>query len=142
MIIRGNMIDGAEAERIGLVDHLVDEETAFEEFESLLAEYASTDSAASRASKQLLLDCFDLGWDAFFPQVPGAAGKSRGRARLRGSHGGVPGRPRGAVRECSRRIRHGRLVPGRLGDLDGEVRCTSGAPGTDGAGTGRVTRDQ
>ena len=66
MIIRGNMIDGAEAERIGLVDHLVDEETAFEEFESLLAEYASTDSAASRASKQLLLDCFDLGWDAFF----------------------------------------------------------------------------
>ena len=66
MIIRGNMIDGAEAERIGLVDHLVDEETAFEEFESLLAEYAGTDSAASRASKQLLLDCFDLGWDAFF----------------------------------------------------------------------------
>ena len=66
MIIRGNMIDGAEAERIGLVDHLVDEDAAFEEFESLLAEYASTDSAASRASKQLLLDCFDLGWDAFF----------------------------------------------------------------------------
>ena len=66
MIIRGNMIDGTEAERIGLVDHLVDEDTAFEEFESWLAEYASTDSAASRASKQLLLDCFDLGWDAFF----------------------------------------------------------------------------
>ena len=66
MIIRGNMIDGAEAERIGLVDHLVDEDAAFEEFERWLAEYASTDSAASRASKQLLLDCFDLGWDAFF----------------------------------------------------------------------------
>ena len=66
MIIRGNMIDGTEAERIGLVDHLVAEDSAFEEFENLLAEYASTDSAASRASKQLLLDCFDLGWDAFF----------------------------------------------------------------------------
>ena len=66
MIIRGNMIDGTEAERIGLVDHLVGEDTAFEEFERWLAEYASTDSAASRASKQLLLDCFDLGWDAFF----------------------------------------------------------------------------
>ena len=66
MIIRGNMIDGTEAERIGLVDHLVDEDTAFEEFESWLDEYARTSSAASRASKQLLLDCFDLGWDAFF----------------------------------------------------------------------------
>ena len=66
MIIRGNMIDGTEAERIGLVDHLVDDDAAFEEFERWLAEYASTDSAASRASKQLLLDCFDLGWDAFF----------------------------------------------------------------------------
>lgn len=66
MIIRGNMIDGSEAERIGLVDHLVDEETAFDEFENWLAEYASTNSAAACASKHLLLDCFDLGWDAFF----------------------------------------------------------------------------
>ena len=66
MIIRGNMIDGTEAERIGLVDHLVNEDTAFEEFEDWLDEYAATSSAASRASKQLLLDCFDLGWDAFY----------------------------------------------------------------------------
>ena len=66
MIIRGNMIDGTEAERIGLVDHLVNEDTAFEEFEDWLDEYAATGSAASRASKQLLLDCFDLGWDAFY----------------------------------------------------------------------------
>ena len=66
MIIRGNMIDGTEAERIGLVDHLVNEDTAFEEFENWLDEYAATSSAASRASKQLLLDCFDLGWDAFY----------------------------------------------------------------------------
>ena len=66
LIIRGNMIDGTEAERIGLVDHLVDEDAAFEEFEDWLAEYASSSSAAARASKQLLLDCFDLGWEAFF----------------------------------------------------------------------------
>lgn len=66
LIIRGNMIDGREAERIGMVDHLVEEDTALEEFEGWLAEYARTNSAAARASKQLLVDCFDLGWDAFF----------------------------------------------------------------------------
>ena len=66
LIIRGNMIDGTEAERIGMVDHLVGEETAADEFETLLGEYAATNSAGCRASKQMLLDCFDLGWDAFF----------------------------------------------------------------------------
>ena len=66
LIIRGNMIDGTEAERIGMVDHLVGEDTALEEFEALVSEYASTNSAGCRASKQMLLDCFDLGWEAFF----------------------------------------------------------------------------
>ena len=66
LIIRGNMIDGAEAERIGMVDHLVGDETAFDEFEALLTEYANSNSAGCRASKQMLLECFDLGWDAFF----------------------------------------------------------------------------
>ena len=66
LIIRGNLIDGTEAERIGMVDHLVGVETAFEEFEELIAEYAATNSAGCRASKQMLLDCFDLGWEAFF----------------------------------------------------------------------------
>ena len=66
LIIRGSMIDGAEAERIGLVDHLVGEDTAFEEFEGWLAEYAATNSVGCRAAKQMLLDCFDLGWEAFF----------------------------------------------------------------------------
>ena len=66
LIIRGNMIDGTEAQRIGLVDHLVGDDTAFEEFEGWLAEYAATNSAGCRASKQMLLDCFDLGWDTFF----------------------------------------------------------------------------
>ena len=66
LIIRGNLIDGAEAERIGMVDHLVAEDTALERFEELIAEYAATNSAGCRASKQMLLDCFDLGWDAFY----------------------------------------------------------------------------
>ena len=66
LIIRGNVIDGTEAERIGLVDHLVGENTAFEEFEDWLAEYAATNSTGCRASKQMLLDCFDIGWEAFF----------------------------------------------------------------------------
>ena len=66
LIIRGNMIDGVEAERIGMVDHLVGEDTAFQEFDGYLAEYAATNSAGCRASKQMLLDCFDLGWEAFF----------------------------------------------------------------------------
>ena len=66
LIIRGNMIDGAEAERIGMVDHLVAEESAFEDYEAYLAEYAATNSAGCRASKQMLLDCFDLGWEGFF----------------------------------------------------------------------------
>ena len=66
LIIRGNMIDGTEAERIGLVDHLVGDDTAFEEFENWLAEYAASNSAGCRASKQMLAGCFDLGWEAFF----------------------------------------------------------------------------
>ena len=66
LIIRGNMIDGTEAERIGMVDHLVAEDTAFDDYEGYLAEYASTNSAGCRASKQMLLDCFDLGWEGFF----------------------------------------------------------------------------
>ena len=49
-----------------MVDHLVGEDTAFEEFEAYLVEYAASNSAGCRASKQMLLDCFDLGWDEFF----------------------------------------------------------------------------
>ena len=66
LIIRGNMIDGIEAQRIGLVDHLVDEEPAFVKFQHGVAEYAQSNSAGCRAAKTLLLDCFDLSYDAFF----------------------------------------------------------------------------
>jgi len=66
LIIRGNMIDGAEAERIGLVDHLVGEDTYESEFAVWVDEYAKTNSAGCRYSKQMLLECFDMGFDAFF----------------------------------------------------------------------------
>lgn len=66
LVLRGNLIDGTEAERIGLVDHLVAEDSAAEEFEGWIAEYAAANTAGCRASKQLLLDCFDLGWEGFF----------------------------------------------------------------------------
>ncbi len=66
LIIRGNMIDGTEAERIGMIDHLVDEDTARDEFEAFVTEYAASNSAGCRQSKAMLLDCFDLGFDAFF----------------------------------------------------------------------------
>ena len=76
LIIRGNMIDGVEAERIGLVDHLVEEESAFEEFDAWLAEYAAGNSAGCRASKQMLLDCFESGWEAFFHKYLVLQGKA------------------------------------------------------------------
>jgi enoyl-CoA hydratase/carnithine racemase len=66
LIIRGNMIDGTEAERIGMIDHIVQEETAKDEFEALVAEYAASNSEGCRQSKAMLLDCFDMGFDAFF----------------------------------------------------------------------------
>ncbi len=66
LIIRGNMIDGAEGERIGLVDHLVGEDTYESEFAVWVEEYAKTNSAGCRYSKQMLLECFDMGFDAFF----------------------------------------------------------------------------
>jgi len=66
LIIRGNMIDGVEAERIGLVDHLVGDGDPKAAFEGWIGEYAKSNSAGCRHSKEMLLDCFDLGYDAFY----------------------------------------------------------------------------
>lgn len=68
LIIRGNMIDGTEAERIGMIDHLVSEDATRQDFDTLVAEYAATNSEGCRQSKAMLLDCFDMGFDAFFKQ--------------------------------------------------------------------------
>ena len=66
MTLLGNRIHGEEAERIGLLDHLVDEPTMEEEFEGLIQQYLETCSTACRLSKQALVACFDLGFDQFF----------------------------------------------------------------------------
>jgi enoyl-CoA hydratase/carnithine racemase len=65
MVILGNNVDGDEAERIGLVDHLVDEETMQEEFDDLVERYMRVNSQGARLSKQAMLTCFDQDFDAF-----------------------------------------------------------------------------
>ncbi len=65
MVILGNNVDGDEAERIGLVDHLVDEETMHEEFEELTERYMRVNSQGARLSKQAMLTCFDQDFEAF-----------------------------------------------------------------------------
>ena len=56
----------------------MDEASAFEEFEGWLTEYAKTNSEGCRASKRLLLDCFDLGWDSFFHKYQVLQAKATG----------------------------------------------------------------
>jgi enoyl-CoA hydratase/carnithine racemase len=65
MVILGNNVDGDEAERIGLVDHLVDEETMHEEFDDLVDQYMRVNSQGARLSKQAMLTCFDQDFGAF-----------------------------------------------------------------------------
>lgn len=65
MTILGNRIDGEEAHRIGLVDHLVDEETIREEFDELVEEYMRVNSQGCRLSKQAMIACFDLDYEEF-----------------------------------------------------------------------------
>ena len=65
MTFLGSRISGEEAERIGLVDHLVGEDTAFDEFEGLVQQYLAACSTACRLSKQALVNCFDLAFDPF-----------------------------------------------------------------------------
>jgi enoyl-CoA hydratase/carnithine racemase len=66
LTLKGNLIDGAEAYRIGLVDHLVSEEHAVQEFETLVAEYVDCASEASRAAKRYLNQSYDLGFEDAF----------------------------------------------------------------------------
>jgi enoyl-CoA hydratase/carnithine racemase len=65
MTILGNRVDGEEAHRIGLVDHLVEEETAREEFGDLVERYMRGNSQGCRLSKQAMLACFDMDYEEF-----------------------------------------------------------------------------
>jgi len=66
--IRGDFIDGEEAERIGLVDHLVDEDDPESEFAELVADYMGINSRGARATKQVMANSFEMGWEEFFEQ--------------------------------------------------------------------------
>jgi len=66
LTLLGNIIDGEEAHRIGLVDHLVDEETMDEEVDDLIERYMRANSIGARLSKQAVNDSFDLDFDAFY----------------------------------------------------------------------------
>ncbi len=66
LIITGDMIDGAEGERIGLIDYLVSEESAAAEFEDIVNRVSAANSKGCRLSKELLAHCFDLDFETFF----------------------------------------------------------------------------
>jgi enoyl-CoA hydratase len=64
----GNLIDGEESRRIGLVDHLVDEETKYEEFEEIVDQYMANNSIGARLTQQMTLDAFDQNYEEALEQ--------------------------------------------------------------------------
>ena len=66
LIITGEMIDAQEGERIGMIDYLVSEENAEAEFEEIVDKITSVNSKGCRLSKQMLQNCYDLEFEAFF----------------------------------------------------------------------------
>ncbi len=66
LILLGEMIDGREAERIGMVDHLVEEADAMARFEQIADRYAAVNSQGCRLSKAMLTECFERDFESFF----------------------------------------------------------------------------
>lgn len=65
LTLLGNHIDGEEARRIGLVDHLVDEDEMHEAFDEWVDQYMDANSQGSRLSKQAMVGAFDLEFQSF-----------------------------------------------------------------------------
>ncbi len=65
MALLGTRIYGEEAERIGLVDHLVNEDTAPEEYEAILRQYLRGCSTGARLSKSALVHAYDMPYEDF-----------------------------------------------------------------------------
>jgi len=63
LTLLGNLIDGSEAHSIGLVDHLVSEKMAQEEFDEIVATYVANAGAAALGSKKLLTRSFEPSFD-------------------------------------------------------------------------------
>ncbi len=66
MILSGDNINGTEAQRIGLVDHLVEEGAYREEFEGYISKYLRSCSKGSRLAKLVTGRAFDLDYEAFY----------------------------------------------------------------------------
>jgi len=68
LILSGDNILGQEAHRIGLVDHLVREETYGEDFEALIQKYLKTCSKGSRLAKLATNLAYDLDYEPFYEE--------------------------------------------------------------------------
>jgi enoyl-CoA hydratase/carnithine racemase len=67
LILGGQNIDGEEALRIGLVDHLVQAEDFFAQLDQVAADYLKACSTGARMSKLVLNQAFDMDFEAFYP---------------------------------------------------------------------------
>jgi enoyl-CoA hydratase/carnithine racemase len=65
MILLGDIIDGVEAQRIGLAEHIIPEDRREVDFLKIVDQYMKINSKGARLSKQALLDCFDQDFDQF-----------------------------------------------------------------------------
>ena len=65
MILGGQNIDGQEALRIGLVDHIVPEENFFSHLDEIADDYLAACSVGTRMSKLLTNQAFDLDYETF-----------------------------------------------------------------------------
>ena len=65
MILSGQNIDGREALRIGLVDHIVPEENFFAHLDEIAGDYLPACSVGTRMSKLATNQAFDLDYETF-----------------------------------------------------------------------------
>ena len=65
LIYLGNLIEADEALRIGLVDHLVEEDEPVAAFDKWVSDYDGAFSAGGRNAKPLLADCFHSDFETF-----------------------------------------------------------------------------
>ena len=65
MILGGQNIDGREALRIGLVDHIVPRENFFDHLDQVAGDYLAACSLGTRMSKLVANQAFDLDYEAF-----------------------------------------------------------------------------
>jgi len=65
MILGGQNIDGREALRIGLVDHIVPEKNFFSHFDQIAGDYLAACSVGTRMSKLATNRAFDLDYEPF-----------------------------------------------------------------------------